>query len=67
MILGERSSIDFDLTLKELDSVNQVVALVVKRVPPAQSEVKLPAPWMQTPVADTPNNWVEVSKNRTGK
>ena len=66
VILGE-SSIDFDLTLKELDSVNQIAALVVKHVPPAQSKVKLPAPWMQTPVADTPNNWVEVSKNRTGK
>jgi len=65
-ILGE-SSVDFDLTLKEFDSANQVARLLVKHVPPAEQKVKLPAAWMQTPVADTPNNWVQISKNQAGK
>ena len=66
VILGE-SSIDFDLTLKEVDSRNQIAALLVKHVPPAQPKAKLLVPWMLTPVADTPNNWVQVSKNQSGK
>jgi hypothetical protein len=61
VILGE-DSIDFDLTLKDLDTANQMVTLLVKHVPPAQPKVNLPAPWMQAPVADTPNNWVNVTK-----
>ena len=65
-ILGE-DSIDFDLTLKELNPSTQTATLLVKHVPPAQPSVKLPAPWMQAPVADTPNNWVEVQKNAAGK
>ncbi len=64
--LGE-DSIDFDLTLKEIDSANQVATLLVKHVPPSQPKVKLPAAWMQAPVADTLNNWVQVSKNQSGK
>jgi hypothetical protein len=28
--------------------------------------IKIPVEWMRTPVADTPNNWVEVSKNPDG-
>jgi|CZKD01.1.fsa_nt_gi hypothetical protein len=66
VILGE-SSIDFDLTLKELDSSNQVATLLVKHVPPLQPRVKLPAEWMRTPVADAPNNWVQVAKDQSGK
>jgi len=64
--LGE-DSVDFDLTLKEIDPVNQVAVLLVKHVPPAQSNVKLPAPWMQASVGDTPNNWVQINKNQAGK
>jgi hypothetical protein len=66
VILGE-SSIDFDLTLKEFDSSNQIATLLVKHVPPVQPQTKLPAPWMHTPVADTPNNWVQVAKGQSGK
>ena len=67
VILGE-DSIDFDLTLKELNQSTQVATLLVRHVPPPQPKVKLPAPWMQTPVADTPNNWVDVKgKNGAGK
>jgi hypothetical protein len=61
VILGQ-SSIDFDLTLKSVDPSENTAALIVRHVPPETSEVTLPAAWMQTPVADTPNNWVEVDK-----
>jgi hypothetical protein len=67
VILGE-DSIDFDLTLKELNTSTQVATLLVHHVPPAQPKVKLPAAWMQTPVADTPNNFIDVKgKNAAGK
>ncbi|MGA2346246.1 MAG: hypothetical protein ABSF93_09590 [Candidatus Sulfotelmatobacter sp.] len=67
VILGE-DSIDFDLTLKALDTSSHVATLLVRHVPPSQPKVKLPAPWMQTPVADTPNNWIDVKgKNNDGK
>jgi hypothetical protein len=66
VILGE-DSIDFDLTLKALDASSQVATLLARHVPPAQPKVKLPAPWMQTPVADTPNNFIDVKKNAAGK
>jgi hypothetical protein len=64
--LGE-DSIDFDLTLNELNNSTQIATLLVRHIPPAQPKVKLPAAWMQTPVADTPNNWVQISKNQAGK
>lgn len=66
VILGE-DSIDFDLTLEDLDTSTQVATLVVRHVPPPQPKVKLPTPWMQAPVADTPNNWIDVKKNASGK
>jgi hypothetical protein len=64
--LGE-DSIDFDLTLKDLNASTQIATLLVRHVPPAQPKVNLPVAWMQTPVSDTPNNWVQVSKNQSGK
>jgi len=66
VVLGE-DSIDFDFTLKEVDSAKQVATLLVRHVPPAQPKVKLPADWMHAPVADTQNNWVDVKKNNAGK
>jgi hypothetical protein len=67
VILGE-DSIDFDLTLKALDAPGQVATLLVRHLPPSQPKVKLPAPWMQAPVADTPNNWIDLKgKNNGGK
>ena len=36
--------------------------LVVRHIPPEKSQVTLPAAWMQAPVSDTPNNWVQVVK-----
>lgn len=66
VILGQ-SSIDFDLTLQSLDPAAHTATLIVHHVPPQHSTLLLPAAWMQTPVADTPNNWVEVAKTKEGK
>jgi hypothetical protein len=62
VVLGE-DSIDFDLTFKEIDQSAQTAKLLVRHVPPKEPKIKLPAEWMKKPVADTPNNWVEVAKN----
>ena len=37
------------------------------RVESLEVKVKLPAPWTQTPVADTPNNFIDVKKTGSGK
>jgi hypothetical protein len=66
VIIGE-DSIDFDLTLKDLNAADQIATLLVRHVPPPQPKVKLPAPWTQTPVADTPNNFIDIKKNSSGK
>ena len=60
-ILGQ-DSIDFDITLPEVHRENGLAKLIVRHVPPAESQIKVPAKWMEAPVLDTPNNWVEVSK-----
>lgn len=65
VVLGE-DSIDFDITLTEVDRADQVATLLVKHVPPEQPSVHLPVEWMREPVADTKNNWVDVQK-RDGK
>lgn len=61
VVLGQ-SSIDFDLTLKSINPSDQTAVLIVRHVPPEKSQLTLPAAWMQAPVADTPNNWVQVVK-----
>ena len=60
-VLGQ-DSIDFDVTLTKVDAANKIADLNVRHVPPQNPEIKLPAEWMRKPVADTPNNWVEVAK-----
>jgi hypothetical protein len=65
VLLGE-SAIDFDMTLKAVDAAAGTAVLVVKHVPPEKTAVKLPAAWMQTPVAAKPNNWVGVTKEQNG-
>jgi hypothetical protein len=62
VVLGE-DSIDFDMTLRTIDQVRHIATIVVRHVPPVQPEVRLPTAWMESPVADTRNNWVEVSKS----
>jgi hypothetical protein len=61
------SSIDFDFTLKSIDTVAGTATLEVKHVPPVKPQIPTPGAWMQTPVADTANNWVEVVKQPDGK
>lgn len=64
--LGQ-DSIDFDVTLAEIDPATKTATVVVKHVPPEKPEIKVPADWMKPPVADTPNNWVQVAKAGQGK
>ncbi len=60
--LGE-DSVDFDITLKEIDRARQIATVAIRHVPPIKPEIKIPADWMRAPVADTPNNWVQVTKD----
>ena len=64
-IIGE-DVIAFDFTLTNIDTVNKIATLEVRHVPPPNPQIKLPAEWMRTPVADTPNNWVELQKSGDG-
>lgn len=66
-VLIGKSAIDFDLNLQSIDPVKQIAVVVVHHVPPAKPNMQLPAEWMQAPVADTANNWVEVAKTKDGK
>lgn len=65
VILGQ-SAIDFDMTLKSVDTTSGTAVLAVEHVPPEKVAVKLPADWMQTPVGTLPNNWVGVTKQADG-
>ncbi len=64
--LGE-DSIDFDITLSDVDDSAHQAKVVVRHVPPEKPQIHMPAKWMESPVADTLNNWVEVSKSNNGK
>lgn len=66
VLVGE-DVIDFDMTLKSIDSGSGTAVLEVKHVPPQKSALPLRAAWMQQPVATAPNNWVEIVKNSEGK
>lgn len=66
VIVG-KDQIDFDLNLQSIDPVKQTAVVVVHHVPPAKPNMQLPAEWMQAPVTDTANNWVEVTKTKDGK
>jgi hypothetical protein len=61
VLIGE-DSIDFDITLTGIDRSRGVATLLVKHVPPKAPTLRLPAEWMREPVADTPNNWVQVRR-----
>ena len=66
-VLTGKDQIDFDLNFQSIDPAKQTAVIVVHHVPPPHPSLPLPAAWMQSPVADTPNNWIEVSKNKDGK
>lgn len=59
--------IDFDVALTEVDRSAESATVVVRHVPPAQPQIKIPAEWMRPAVADTPNNWVQISQAGPGK
>ena len=59
-------SIDFDVALAEVNESERVATLRVKHLPPREIRVKLPAAWMQAPVGDAANNWVQVIKRADG-
>lgn len=65
-LLGE-DSLDFDFTLKPIDRAKKTSTLVVRHVPPEKPQVKIPAEWMHKPVADAPNNWVQVQRKGDGR
>jgi hypothetical protein len=65
VVLGE-DSIDFVLTLGA-PSASGTRELTVRHVPPAQTAIRIPADWMRIPVADTPNNWIQVMKLSDGR
>ena len=65
-ILTGEDAIDFDITLADVNVRDSVVTLVVRHVPPAHPAIALRAPWMRVPVAETPNNWVQVARADTG-
>ncbi len=66
-VLIGKDHIDFDLNLQSIDPVEQTAVVVVHHVPPPHPKLDFPAAWMQSPVADTPNNWIEVTKTKDGK
>ena len=66
VLIGE-SSVDFDLTLKELKPTYRIATVVIRHLPPEQPEIKLPVDWMREPVADTPNNWVQLEKTKDNR
>lgn len=61
VVLGE-DSIDFDITLTNIDESAKTATLFVRHVAPEHPQVQLPAPWMRESVGDTPNNWVQVAR-----
>jgi hypothetical protein len=66
VIVGQDST-DFSVLLQSIDPATQTETLLVRHVPPEQSQIKLPARWMNTPVSASQNNWVQVEKNSDGK
>jgi hypothetical protein len=61
VIIGE-DCIDFELTLERVEDSEAV--LHVRHVPPRETSVTLPAPWLQERMNPaSPNNWVQVQRD----
>jgi hypothetical protein len=65
VLLGQ-DSVDFDLTLLSSNAQDHTAVLLIRHVPPKHPQMELPAPWMQTPIGDAANNWVQVEKSTNG-
>jgi hypothetical protein len=61
VLIGE-DAIDFDIRLTAIDWTRGVATLVVKHMPPKAPKIQIPVEWMRRPVADVPNNWVQVRR-----
>lgn len=66
VVVGE-DSIDFVISLGESSSDRGTRDLLVRHVVPDHPQITIPAEWMRTPVADTPNNWIEVERLGNGR
>ena len=66
-VLSERIHADFDLNLQSIDPVKQTAVVVIHHVPPAKPICSFQRSGCRLPVADTANNWVEVTKTQDGK
>ena len=64
IVLGQ-DAIDFELTVQSVDPEHHTVTLLARHVPPQHPKIESRAAWMQQPVADTANNWVEVEHQGT--
>ena len=62
MVLIGEGAIDFDIRLTAIDRSSGVARLLVRHVVPEAPAIQMPAAWMRAPVADTPNNWVQVRR-----
>lgn len=59
--VGE-DSIDFDVSLSEVDEKAGTATTVVKHVPPEKPQIRKVADWTSVPVAGVENNWIQVVK-----
>ncbi len=66
-VLIGQDAIDFDVKLKAVNRRTNVLTILVRHVPPTTSSLKFPADWMNAPVTEGPNNWVQVVKTSDGK
>jgi hypothetical protein len=66
VVLGE-DSIDFEIALGDASTADGTRELTVRHVPPEQPKIRIPAEWMRVPVAEVPNNWVQVNKLSDGR
>jgi hypothetical protein len=66
-VLTGADAIDFELRLQSVDAATHTAVLSIHHVPPPKPALKFPVAWMETPVADTPNNWIEVTRTKEGK
>jgi len=57
--VGE-DSIDFDVSLSDVNASKGTATTVVRHVPPAKPRIRKVADWTSVAVADTPNNWIQV-------
>ena len=61
VLVGE-DSIDFDVSLSDVNEKAGTATTIVKHVPPEKSQIRKVADWTSVPVAGAENNWIQVVK-----